>query len=72
MWSVLHVNKQQETIVMQQETDEGCEQPMTLFDVTHPGLAAVTVDLFFNTADFTPQNQRDRDWVRERPLKAFN
>ena len=46
---------------MQRETDEGCEPCCTLFEVTHPGLAAVTVDLFFNTADFTPQHQRDRD-----------
>ena len=33
-------------LVMQPETDIGSELPLTLLSVTHPGLAAVKVDMF--------------------------
>ena len=46
------------------------ELPLTLFSVTHPSLAAVKVVFWKN--NFSPQHQRDRDWARERLLKAFN
>ena len=38
--------------VMPLETDVGSELPLTSFDVTQPGLAAVRVDVL--TSSFTP------------------
>ena len=34
-----------EKLIMWQETDIGSELPVTSFDVTHPGLAAVKVGM---------------------------
>ena len=45
MWSVLHANGRWET-GNAAETDVGSELPLTSFSVTHPGLAAVEVDVF--------------------------
>ena len=46
IFEVLRANESWETIVMQLETDVGSELPLTFFDVTHPGLAVVKVDMF--------------------------
>ena len=48
MWSVPHVCKfiNKGKLVIQLETEVGSELPLTLFDVTHPGLDAVRVDVF--------------------------
>ena len=40
----MHSNEWQETSNV--STDVGSELPLALFDVTHPGLAAVKVDMF--------------------------
>ena len=42
------------------ETDAGSGLPLTLFDVTHPGLAAVK-NWYVLTTDLIPKHQRDRD-----------
>ena len=34
-------------------TDKGSELPLTSFDVTHPGLAVVNVDIHVLTTGFT-------------------
>ena len=63
---------------MQPEADKGCvtvhdkdpdsELPLTSFDVTYTGLAAVKVDKNVLATNFTAQPQRDR----EKLSKAFN
>ena len=45
IWSVTHANEQQK-LVMQPETDIGSKLPLTLFSITHPGLAAFRVAMF--------------------------
>ena len=58
------------------KTDIHSELPLTSFDVTHAGLAAVKfkVYIYVLTIDFTPQHQRktDRQTDRQRELKAFD
>ena len=53
-----------EKLVMWQETDIGSELPVTSFDVTHPGLAAVKVDMFYQTTSHP--NIRGTETGRER------
>ena len=63
--------------VMQLEINVGSELPLTLFNVTHPGLASVKVHLFWQPTSH-PRRQRDRDRTRGREretsyfYKAFN
>ena len=45
IWSVSHANERWK-LMMQLETNIGSELPLTSFTVTHPGLTAVTVDMF--------------------------
>ena len=50
------------------DEDPDSEIPLTLFDVTHPGLAAVKVDTFWQ-----PTSQPDlRETQRERLRKPCN
>ena len=51
-------------VVMQLETDEGSELPLTLFCVTHLSLTPVRVDTFWQLT--SPRRERNRNWVRER------
>ena len=41
-----HMQMNSKKLVMQLETDVGSELLLTLLSVTHPGLAAVKVDMF--------------------------
>lgn len=47
MWSVLQASERQETSNVAGSMDHvGSELPLTLFDVAHPGLTVVKVDMF--------------------------
>ena len=62
VWGTLNIFSllDQSPVVMELETDISSELPLTLFGVTHPGLAAVKVGMFWQ-----PTSNPDF-WARER------
>ena len=50
---------------MQLETDLGSELPLALLDVTHPGLDAVRVDMFWQPASYPDVSETETEQERE-------
>ena len=57
-------------VVQQLETDVGSELSLTLFDVTHPGLAALTIDMFWQATSYPGVRDTETEWERDC-LKPF-
>ena len=71
MWSVQHGTEWGKP-VMRLVTDVGSELPLTSFSVTHPGLAAVRVGMFWQaTSCLNTRWQRLRLRERDCPAKKF-
>ena len=67
----METNSGKLVIFLQLETDAGSELPLTPFDVIHPGLAAVKVDMFQQLTSHIPRHQRDKNSECET-AKGFN
>ena len=54
-------------LVMQPETDVGSELPLTSYNVTHPSLATVKVDMLWqltSNPDIRETETEWRDWLK--------
>ena len=52
-------------VVQQLETGVGSELPLNLFEVTHPGLAALNVDMFWQATSYPGIRDTETEWERE-------
>ena len=66
---VPHSNERRETINV--AGNQHSELPLTSFDVTYPGLAAVKIDMFYQLTSL-PNIIRETETEQEGPFKAFN